>query len=247
MTVLKVACFLNTHPSSGDLGMDYDQWHKAYRTFLLHSIIASGHAIELDYHAFDPIKAQVYPSTDDLNSFDLILLTGGTDHLYQDIPWVAKMVSFLQDVVQNHTCKVIAICWGFQAVAAACGGQVMENTKGLEVGITPVTLNEKGSAFFHRGPQLRIHQVHKRIISKLPDGFQLLGSSDKTENQIAMLPGRILCFQGHPELTEAILRVCLSDTSHFGKQPVDEQLDEHDGIEIGARLVEWLVSDTPVV
>jgi GMP synthase-like glutamine amidotransferase len=243
MKTLKVACFLNTHPSSGELGMTFDQWHDAYRTFLLSSIAASQQHLELDYHAFDPINAQSYPDDADLDSFDAILLTGGTDHLYQDIPWVNKMVQFLKRVIDEHKCKVIAICWGFQAITAALGGKVAENPKGLEAGITQVVLNDTGKEFFGLNKTLRIHQVHKRMIEELPQGFKMLASSDKTTNQIALLPGRVLCFQGHPELTEPIMRVCLADTSHFGNAVVGQYADEHDGIAIGATIITWLLSD----
>lgn len=113
-------------------------------------------------------------------------------------------------------------------IARAFGAGVESNPKGWEIGSTELTLTEEGRKLIAspEDPErkLRIQQVHSDHVTSVPDGFELLASSEKCPVQMLAkyyndlaegnppglthdteLPPRpysmvhILTTQGHPE------------------------------------------------
>lgn len=95
---------------------------------LSHLILQSKPNAEITLHA--PIQGDEFP---DLNSHDLIILTGGPFNLLQeDKPfWVIGTLDFIKAATSGQAkSKILGICWGQQAVALALGGSLEKSKRG---------------------------------------------------------------------------------------------------------------------
>lgn len=95
-------------------------------------------------------------------------------------------------------------------------------------------------------PLLAIHQFHRQHVEVAPPHFQTLGSSAKTAQQIHLVEGRLLSFQGHPEFNAALMRKLLHEyvkpEGHPDFPRILSSLNyRHDGASIGRRVVEFIL------
>lgn len=210
---------LNSHPIDGDLGIDYRQWAGLYERFLRLSLNRLDPGLVLEYTCYDVIRKMNYPSTEEMDKLDLLLLTGGTDSLYEDIPWVNRMLEFLRDTiakmrVSKYKFRLIGICWGHQAIARALGCETVENALGAEMGVTECELSQEGIEFFE-SRSLKLHQVHRRVVTSVPPGFVCLARSRLSTYQgFKDRDDKILTLQGHPEFNGKTVRSIPSTKRH---------------------------------
>ncbi|KAM0234318.1 hypothetical protein ACHAP5_010132 [Fusarium lateritium] len=109
-------------------------------------ILQSKPNAEITLHA--PIQGDDFP---DLNSHDLIILTGGPFNLLQeDRPsWVTGTLEFIKAATSGPTKpKILGICWGQQAIALALDGSLEKSKRGHCVGVENIALNSDGNLFF---------------------------------------------------------------------------------------------------
>lgn len=149
--------------------------------------------------AFD---TENYPDLEDVN---LIIIHGGTQHLWnKDVDlWIYKEIEYIKKALQRDI-LVIGFCLGAQIIAEALGGKVYK-AKEKEVGWFNIELTIEG-------------KTHK-ILENLEDGFKtflwhtdhydladsctVLGYTEAAKNQIFV--SRIykaVGFQFHPEYTK---------------------------------------------
>ena len=103
-----------------------------------------------------------------------------------------------------------ASCWGFQAMAKARGGTVINNIKQAELGTTELHLTKNGrnDNIFKQLPSPFLAQMgHEDIVTKLPKNAILLASSRKVKNEAFKFKKKpIYCTQFHPELNKNDLK-----------------------------------------
>jgi GMP synthase-like glutamine amidotransferase len=117
----------------------------------------------------------------------------------------------------------------------------------VKLGVTSIPLTSAGQQFFPSiapASEYRIHEYHRREIKSPAPGFMELGERNQSflsEN------GRILTFQGHPELNEKLAKAMLENSpAYMGiegdiKTEVERRMEkEHDGGRIWARIIEWI-------
>jgi len=213
------------------------------------------------FHTYDVRNAKEYPSTDILDTYDGIIITGSSASAYEDVEWINKLVSWVADIATNKPrIKIIGICFGHQVVARALGGECVSNSK-WEVAVTEVILTDLGHRIFGV-PSINIQQMHRDHVPTIPPLFHLLGSTTMTRNQGMVqfsdpdaripVPGgsipqiHILTLQGHPEFTAGIVKKVIRARSESGvmdkdtaKDGLDRAEDRNDGVDI-ARVI-WEV------
>lgn len=150
------------------------------------------------------------PSLPQVAEYDIVLVGGSGDYsIVGDEPWTDDVLGVMQGI---HDLKIptFASCWGFQAMARALGGHVVTDLERAELGTHPVTLTQAAQhdPLFADCPSPILVQLgHEDIVTQLPGGAILLGSSQHVENQVFSFPDRQLyCTQFHPELTCQDLR-----------------------------------------
>lgn len=152
-------------------------------------------------------------SRKDFAETDLFLL-GGSGHYSAagEGKWLNRALETLRQVHDSGK-PTFASCWGFQALARAMGGRVVNDLKHAELGTHQLFLTEAGRAdpvFGPLGESFHAQMGHEDRVVELPPGATLLASSRLVENQAYRFDDApIYCTQFHPELntSDIILRV----------------------------------------
>ena len=147
------------------------------------------------------------PSQRELDRADVVLLGGSGDYsVASGGPWLPAALDTMREL-HEFSKPTFASCWGFQAMARALGGEVVNNHEQAEVGTATLTLTPEGErdpVFGPLGSRFRVQIGHEDIVTKLPPGAVRLASSDRVENEAFRLEGApIYCTQFHPELDRA--------------------------------------------
>ncbi|KGG33529.1 GMP synthase - Glutamine amidotransferase domain [Prochlorococcus marinus str. SS51] len=160
----------------------------------------------------------------DLLEEDVLLILGGPmglrDMNNDNYPWLLKEISLLQVALQKKI-PVIGVCLGAQLLAYAAGGKVERLTlgknkkEGLEVGWGSIYFINANNPFNFSG-DLRPKVLHwhgDRII--LPEGAQLIASSDICAEQFFCIPPCSYGIQFHVEIEEHIFSQWISEDKEF--------------------------------
>jgi GMP synthase (glutamine-hydrolysing) len=123
-----------------------------------------------------------------------IILSGGPASVYAPGAPAADPALFTAGV------PVFGICYGFQAMARALGGEVA-NTGGSEFGRTQLTVLEPGRLFAGQPDSCQVWMSHGDEVSRAPDGFLVTGRSAGAPVAAFEDPERRLAgVQFHPEV-----------------------------------------------
>lgn len=89
--------------------------------------------------------------------------------------------------------------------------------------------------------------MHRDIVTVAPSGATIIGSNEKCECQAFVIPGRVLCVQGHPEFNQPVVEFLLENRFHkglFGQDVFDEAYpraaDEHDGVKVAEGILNFI-------
>ena len=154
------------------------------------------------------------PTDRDLDCADMVLLGGsGRYSATADAPWLDRTLASLRELHARGK-PTFASCWGFQAMARALGGTVINDPSRAELGTHRVKLPDSGKRdpiFGPLGDVFEAQMGHEDRVAELPPDAVLLASTGLVQNQafrFENLP--IYCTQFHPELSvrDMIGRVC---------------------------------------
>ncbi len=123
-----------------------------------------------------------------------IVLSGGPQSVY--VPGAPQMDEsiFASDV------PVFGICYGFQAMAVALGGDV-RRTGVSEFGRTVVDVQEPGTLLAGIDAHHRVWMSHGDAVARAPEGFTVLATTDSTPvAAFESLERRYAGVQWHPEV-----------------------------------------------
>ena len=131
---------------------------------------------------------------------DLLLLMGGPMGVYETDahPWIDAEIAAVRHRIAAGK-PTVGVCFGAQLIAAALGATVFPGPI-KEVGFAPVSVTEAGAS----SPLRHIDGVpvlhwHGDTFD-LPEGVELLASSDAYAHQAFRLGPRLLALQCHPEM-----------------------------------------------
>jgi len=123
-----------------------------------------------------------------------IILSGGPASVYAPDAPATDPALFTSEV------PVFGICYGFQAMTRALGGEVA-NTGGSEFGRTLLNVVEPGRLFAGQADILQVWMSHGDEVTRAPDGFTVTGSSAGAPVAAFEDPSRRLAgVQFHPEV-----------------------------------------------
>ena len=147
------------------------------------------------------------PSISTLRSYDAIFFGGsGAYSVNDDVPWIRDSIEVLLEVAALKV-PAFASCFGFQGLAIALGGSVVNDESRVEMGSTLVELTEAGKAdplFGSLPPSIWVQEGHHDHVEILPEGVDLLVSGSVCHDQAFRVKGApFWATQFHPELTLA--------------------------------------------
>src|SRR5688572_28390032 len=84
------------------------------------------------------------PSRTQLDQVDIVLLGGSGDYsVAEGGPWLPRALVAMQEL-HDWSKPTFASCWGFQAMAQALGGEVIEDYSRAELGTRDVQVTAEG-------------------------------------------------------------------------------------------------------
>ncbi|KAI9126037.1 hypothetical protein K1719_003455 [Acacia pycnantha] len=156
------------------------------------------------------------PDFTEVHKYDGFIITGSAHDAFSNDLWVLKLCFLLQTLDAMHK-KVLGICFGHQVLCRALGGRVGRAFTGWDIGIRKVSIVNKNLSTCRYLEQkeeeeeeemaacLSIIEIHQDEVYEIPDGAQVIASSDKTRVEMFAIGDHILGIQGHPEYTRDIL------------------------------------------
>ncbi|MGP6170859.1 glutamine-hydrolyzing GMP synthase [Microbacterium sp. A196] len=124
-----------------------------------------------------------------------LVLSGGPSSVYEE------NAPTLDDAIFTLGIPTLGICYGFQVMARALGGEVA-NTGLREYGATDAALTGDGGVLLGGQPRTQnVWMSHGDQVSRAPEGFEVLAST--TDTPVAAFGSDEKCFYGvqwHPEV-----------------------------------------------
>ena len=179
---------------------------------------------------------------DEPRDCDVWLYSGSRQGVYDELPWLPPLQDWARRLFAEGVPQV-GICFGHQLLAQALGGKAGKNGRGWGVGAGVWQL--VGNAPVWVDPvlqELRLCCIHQDQVQVLPAGATLLASSDFCPLAAYYIDSRVLCFQGHPEMTadyiRALMQLRAADISGPAREEAHRSLD---GISPDAPIVaRWI-------
>lgn len=137
-----------------------------------------------------------------------IAITGSHAMVTDHADWNERTAAWLASVVERNI-PTLGICYGHQLLAYALGGQVANNTNGLELGTVEVHLTEiaqKDRLFFFLPVKVHLQATHTQSVVKLPPAAKLLAATSLDPNHAFVIRGCAWGVQFHPEFDADIVR-----------------------------------------
>lgn len=193
----------------------------------------------LEFVVYD-VEQGEYP--DDIDEVDAYLITGSKSSVYDDKPWIHRLIAFVRELNQRKK-KLVGICFGHQLVAQALGGRTEKSNKGWGVGLHTHTFTQQPDWSDDGPPEFRVLVSHQDQVVANAEGATVLAGSEFCENAVCQIGEHILTFQGHPEFVPGYSR----EIMEFRREAIGEQAYETGVASLGAspeseRIGRWILA-----
>ncbi|KAK8051023.1 hypothetical protein PG993_002408 [Apiospora rasikravindrae] len=195
----------------------------------------------------------------DPETLDAVLITGSKHSAFESDDWILRLVAYTKRLLEAPAAaredgdggrrapvRVIGVCFGHQIVGRALGAPVGRSDRGWELSVVDMALTDEGKRIFG-GETLKIHHMHRDIISEYPKGTIPLAHTAVCATQAMYIPKRMIALQGHPEFTEDMVRELLEMRHNSGIIPdgvyedaIGRVANAHDGVAIARAFLKFL-------
>ena len=124
------------------------------------------------------------------------LLTGSRHGVYDDLPFIAPLETFVRRAFAEAV-PLVGVCFGHQLIAQALGGKVAKFDGGWSIG--------RQSYLFDGGQPMALNAWHQDQVIERPEGARRIASSDFCENAALVYGDRALTVQAHPEFGGGVI------------------------------------------
>ena len=149
-------------------------------------------------------RGEAIPS---LAPYDFLLVMGGAMDVWEEEanPWLKAEKEAIREWALERNRPYFGVCLGLQLLAEATGGKV-GLARAAEVGIGSIDLVGRSAYTAGLPKSFRMMQWHHAEVTELPEGAQVIASSDVSPVQIMSLGDCMVGTQFHGELTPALVK-----------------------------------------
>ena len=148
---------------------------------------------------YDTVEIATGAPFPDPTALDGILITGSAAGVYDDLPWINPLLSFIQAAAEARVPQ-FGICFGHQALAEALGGRVMKSDKGWGVGRHEYEVPVKPVWMADAPDRFSVAVSHQdQVIDAPPNATVIAASAFCPHAGLAYQKVPAASFQGHPE------------------------------------------------
>ena len=133
------------------------------------------------------------------------IITGSTRSAYDDEPWIRRLESLVQELIDERR-KLVGICFGHQMIGQALGGKVARAPQGWGIGIREVAVLESEPWMDPNVTSFRVVHSHADQIVEPPPGIRVLASTEHCPVSMLAYGDHVIGIQGHPEFVPAFAR-----------------------------------------
>ena len=173
----------------------------------------------------------------DVGRHTAYLVTGSPAGVYEDLPWIPKLKTFLR--AAHGRTKLVGICFGHQVMAEALGGKVEKSKRGWGVGLQsyPIVRHE---AWMDNVSLVSVPASHQDQVVEQPPGAEVIASSLFTPYAaLAWRDGPSISFQFHPEFDPAYAKALIAE--RYDRTPDPEAaIASLDAPNDNQRVGEWI-------
>ena len=173
---------------------------------------------------------------------DVWLINGSPAGAYDDLDWIHQLSDFIEQL--NEAKKpTFGICFGHQLIAQALGGQVELSSKGWGLGISHNAVVAHKAYMQPQANTIDVMAFHQDQVVQLPEGAQVLASSEFCPNYMVQYNPHMLSIQGHPEFNTQMVEGVLCGPSFDHRPAVRAQgMANSAGTPDTQLLFQWVVN-----
>lgn len=161
--------------------------------------------IDLRIDCFDARTGE-FPVVD---AYDGYLITGSRNSVYDSEPWIAELADYLRKVLDAGG-LIVGICFGHQLIAHFFGGRTEPAAAGWMVGVQENRVTTQAPWMKGENERMNLLSSHKDQVVSMPDGAELIVTSDNCPVGGFVIGEQVLTLQGHPEFPKAYSRDLMS-------------------------------------
>jgi GMP synthase-like glutamine amidotransferase len=218
---------LETGAPPGDLGQRHGDYPEMFERLLCVGSMAR----------FD-VQSGQWPIAPE--AYDAYLITGSPAGVYDPLPWIADLMTFLRAV--KGKAALVGVCFGHQAMAQAFGGQVIKSPKGWGIGRHVYDVQHSEPWMDGAGP-IALPASHQDQVVTPPPGAEVIASSAFTPYAaLAYRDQPAISFQGHPEFSNEFAQALLAlrRGASLTEADADRAIASLEGAHDGPRVAGWI-------
>ncbi len=143
-----------------------------------------------------PVVDNVFPGQ--INDFDGYLITGSAYGVYDNAPFIPKLMTLIKQVYAAGK-PLVGICFGHQIIAQSLGGEAQKWDHGWGLGISDIELADLPEWIDEDITRASLIHVHQDQVIKLPPGGSSFASSPFCKIAGYVIDDKVFTLQGHPE------------------------------------------------
>lgn len=177
---------------------------------------------DFDWQFYDVTESE-FP--EDVDECEVYFATGSRHSVYEDIPWIEQLKTFVQQLYQ-HQKYFIGFCFGHQLLGAALGGQVAKSPQGWCVGVHHFSIKNTQNWMLPPSKAINLLMMCQDQILVLPPHTTLLAGSSSCPHAMIQVGATMLGIQAHPEFTKAYDHLLMETrVDRIGKEVVDAGIE----------------------